>query len=129
MLARVLKDKKQSLVKFVKNFSSTIQDFDFPVRSLVLICNSHIEKELNHKTKTHFLCPMVVVYCMRGGAYILAKLNGAVSRLQYAAFRVIPYLERFLDHIQVTSLLDHTELEDVQLVQKIFHQLMTHLMT
>src|SRR5882724_4144223 len=87
--ARVLKARKQSAAKFVKHFPTTIQDYDFPVGSLVLICNSCIEKELNCKTKPQFLGPMVIVPWTKGGAYILAELNGAISRLQYAAFQVI----------------------------------------
>jgi len=81
MSARVLKARKQSAAEFVKCFSSTIQDYDFQVGSLVLVCNSHIKKELNHKTKPHFLGPMVIVHQTKGGAYIMGKLNGAISRL------------------------------------------------
>jgi len=57
---------------------------------------------------------MIIVHQTKGGAYILAKLNGAISRLQYATFPVIPYLVRFPDHIPVTSLMDNAKLEDVQ---------------
>src|SRR5882724_1731125 len=92
MLARVLKARKQSAAQFVKRFSLTIQDFDFEVRLLVLVRNSHVKKELNRKTKPRFLGPMVVVHRTKGGAYILAELNRAVSRLRYTAFQIIPYL-------------------------------------
>src|SRR5882672_1192743 len=115
MSARVLKARKQSAAEFVKCFSSTIHYYDFQEGSLVLICNSRIEKELNCKTKPCFLSPMVVVHRMKGGVYILAELDGAVSRLCYAAFRLIPYLARFPDHVPVTSLLDDTELECIHL--------------
>src|SRR5882724_4334306 len=81
MSGRVLKARKQSAAQFVKRFPSTIQDFYFEVGSLVLVCNSRIEKELNRKTKPCFLGPMVIVHRTKGGAYILAELNGAVSRL------------------------------------------------
>ena len=120
MSARVLKARKQSAAQFVKRFSSTIQEYDFDVGLLVLVCNSHIKKELNHKTKPCFLGPMVVVHHTKGGAYILAELNGAISRLRYAAFHIIPYLARFPDRIPVTSLLDKVELEDVQLRSESF---------
>src|SRR5882724_8660016 len=115
MSARVLKARKQSAAQFVKRFLLTIQEYDFEVGSLILVCNSCIEKELNHKTKPGFLGPMVVVHRTKGGAYILAELNGTVSRLGYTAFQIIPYLARFPDCIPVTSLLDDAELEDVQL--------------
>jgi len=81
MSARVLKARKQSAAQFVKHFSSTIQEYHFDVGSLVLVHNSRIKKELNRKTKPHFLGPMVVVHRTKGGAYILAELNGAISRL------------------------------------------------
>jgi len=81
MSARVLKARKQSAAKFIKHFSTTIQDYDFRVGSLVLVHNSHIKKELNQKTKPQFLGPMVVVHWTKGDTYILAELNGAFSRL------------------------------------------------
>ena len=120
MLARVFKARKQSTAEFVKHFSSTIQDYDFQVGSLVLVCNSCIKKELNHKAEPWFLGPMVVVHQTQGGTYILAELNGAISRLQYAMFQVIPYLARFPDCIPVTSLMNEAELEDVQIHSESF---------
>jgi len=80
-LARVLKARKQLAAQFVKCFSSTILEYGFEVRSLILVQNSCIAKELNCKTKPCFLGPMVVVHHTKGGAYILAELNGAISRL------------------------------------------------
>jgi len=56
------------------------------VGSLVLVCNSHIKKELKCKTKPQFLGPMVIIHQTQGGVHILAELNGTVSRLQYATF-------------------------------------------
>ena len=58
---------------------------------------------------------MVIVHQMKGGTYILSELDGAISRLHYAAFRLIPYLARFPDHVPVTSLLDDAELERIHL--------------
>ena len=63
---------------------------------------------------------MVVVHWTQGGTYILAELNGTISRLQYAVFWIIPYLERFPDHIPVTSLMDEAKLEDVQICSDSF---------
>jgi len=120
MSVRVLKARKQSTAEFVKCFSSTIQDYDFQVSSLVLVLNSHIEKQFNCKTKPCFLGPMVVVHWTQGGTYILADLNGAISRLQYAAFWIIPYMARFPDCILVTSLMDEAKLEDVQIHSESF---------
>ena len=118
--ARVLKARKQSAAEFVKHFSTMSQDYDFPAGSLVLVWNSRIKKELNCKRKPHFLGPIVIVNQMKGGAYILAELNGTVSRLWYATFRIIHYLARFPDHIPVTPLMDEAELEDVQICLESF---------
>ena len=52
---------------------------------------------------------------MKGGAYILSELDGAISRLRYATFQLIPYLARFPDHVPVTSLLNDGELEHIHL--------------
>ena len=36
----------------------------------------------------------MVIRCLRGGAFILAELDGAVWQNRVAAFRVVPYLAR-----------------------------------
>jgi hypothetical protein len=48
---------------------------------------------------------MIVVCRTKGSAYILAELDGAVSKLCYAAFRLLPYLPRNEDKISVTSIM------------------------
>src|SRR5882724_13093886 len=52
MSARVLKARKLSAAEFVKHFSLMIQDYDFQVGSLVLVCNSCIEKNLTTREST-----------------------------------------------------------------------------
>jgi hypothetical protein len=37
---------------------------------------------------------MVIVWQTTHGAYILAEIDGAISKLRFAAFRVIPYHAR-----------------------------------
>ena len=49
---------------------------------------------LDRKTKPRWISPMVVVQQMKGGSYILSELDGSVSKLCFAAFRVIPYHAR-----------------------------------
>src|SRR6266481_4808767 len=115
MADRVLKAHKISAAQFVARFTSTIQDYDFSVGSLVLIRNSRVEKELNQKTKARYLGPMVVVHHTTGGAYILAELDGTVSRLCYTAFHIVPYFPCSLDNLLVDSILLGTDLEDITL--------------
>ena len=49
---------------------------------------------------------MVVLRRTTGGSYLLAELDGAVSRLRYAAFRLIPYYSRLSSVIHITELTD-----------------------
>jgi hypothetical protein len=63
-------------------------------------------------TKPRYLGPMVVFCQTTGGSYILAELAGVVSKLRYAAFRLLPYYPRFQTNIPVTEL---TGLDDEDL--------------
>ena len=58
---------------------------------------------------------MVVVRCTHGGAYILAEVDGSLSKLWYAAFRIVPYLPQSLENIPVASLLSEDDLDNVVL--------------
>ncbi|KIJ11569.1 hypothetical protein PAXINDRAFT_26204, partial [Paxillus involutus ATCC 200175] len=66
----------------------------FSPGSLVLVRNSRVKKELNRKTKPQYTGPMVVLRRTTGGSYLLAKLDGSVSKLRFAAFRLLPYHPR-----------------------------------
>ena len=72
----------------------TIRDFNFQPGALVLIRNTAIEKSLNRKMRARYLGPLVVLAHNRGGAYILAELDGTVLDRPIAAFRVVPYFAR-----------------------------------
>ena len=109
---RVLKARFESIKHFEAAFKNRIRDFDFRHGSLVLVQNTRVEKELNRKTKPRYLGPMVVLRRTTGGSYILAELDGAVSKLRYAAFRLLPYYPRFQTNIPVTEL---TALDDEDL--------------
>ena len=85
-------------------FKSQIKDFDFHPGSLVLVRNSKVEKELNRKTKPRYLGPMVVLRRTTGRSYVLAELDGSMSKLHFAAFRIIPYYPRFRSSIPVMDL-------------------------
>jgi hypothetical protein len=37
------------------------------------------------------MSPMVVLHRMTGGSYILAELDGSISKLRFTAFCLIPY--------------------------------------
>ena len=68
-----------------------VKDFDFEQGQVVLYRNRRVEKEANQKSKPRYLGLMVVIRQTKGGLYILAKLDGTVSAMRFAAFQIIPY--------------------------------------
>jgi hypothetical protein len=108
---RVLKARYNSIRHFEQEFKNTIKDFDFKPGALVLVRNTRIEKELNRKTKPRYLGPMIVIRRTTGGSYILGEVDGTLSKLRYAAFRLVPYHPRSPRFIPVTTLLDYSDEE------------------
>lgn len=100
----VLKSRYASVKDFITRFEHTIKDLDFEPGSLVLVRNSCIERELDRKTKPWYLGPMIVVQHTKGGSYILAELDGAVSKFRFAAFRLYPYFPQNNSRVEVTQL-------------------------
>jgi len=96
-----------SVHQFEKHYANTICDFDFVPGSLVLVRNSNLTMD---KMKPHYLGLMIVLRRTRHGTYQLGELDGAVSRLRYAAFRLIPYHARSLSFITVTHVVDGDDL-------------------
>ena len=70
---------------------------------------------MSDKTKPRYLGPMVVICRMQGGSYMLRELDGSLSKLRYAAFRLIPYLPRDIQSIPINRLsnLSQEELKKV----------------
>ena len=66
--------------------------FGFKKGDLVLSRNTAIEKSLNKKMRARYLGPLIVISRNRGGAYILAEMDGLVLNRPTAAFRLVPYL-------------------------------------
>ena len=58
---------------------------------------------------------MVVVRRTPNGSYRLAELDGAVSKLRFAAFRLVPYHARSRTSIPVTRLVEREDLVKIYL--------------
>ena len=115
MRKKVTKEKIRRTLQLERDLQHKIQEFNLEAGSLVLVKNSAIEMSADRKMKPRYLGPMVVVRKLRGGAYILAELDGSVWQNRVAAFRVIPYLPRKkIDFTrEVQGLLDASE-EDLK---------------
>ena len=110
---RILKSRLASVQQFTKQYQNTIKDHDFGPGSLVLVRSAGADAELTNKTKPRYFGPMVVIRRTRNGAYRLAELDGALSKLRYAAFRLFPYFARSRTSIPVTRILDRGDLAAV----------------
>jgi len=118
---KVYEARRKAAFIFEKEHANTIRDYDFKLGDLVLIRNTAIEKALNRKMRARYLGPCIIVSKNRGGAYIVAELDGSVFDRPIAAFRVIPYFERTtlplpsLDALLDISLSRLTQMEDTTL--------------
>jgi hypothetical protein len=113
--ANVLKSRFNSVQQFERVHKNTLCDFDFKPGALMLVRNSSIETDLGRKSKPRYLGPMVVVCRTPNGLYRLAELDGAISKLWFAAFRLIPYHARSRSSIPVTRLIEREDLVKIYL--------------
>lgn len=91
---RVFDARNKAALNYERNHAATISTEVYDPGSLVLVRNTAIEKALNRKMRPRYLGPLIVVARNRGGAYVLAELDGTVLDRPVAAFRVLKYMAR-----------------------------------
>ena len=111
---RVLQARWESVKQLEKTMKNKIHDYDFKPGSLVVVRNSKFDKTLSEKTKPRYFGPMVVVKRTKGGSYVLGEMDGSLSKLRFAAFRLFPYQPRDIKAVPVTKFVDElsSEVED-----------------
>jgi len=106
----IVKSCLASARDFERRYAHTIKTPSFKPGELVLVWNSAVESEHSRKMKPRYFGPMVVLTESRNGSYRLAELDGAVSKLRYATFHLVPYHSRSHAFIAVEDLLDPEDL-------------------
>jgi len=111
---RVLAARYTSTRDFEKKNANRIHNYNFHSGELVLVLNKKIEPDVGRKCKPRYFGPMVVVKRLQSGAYILAEINGAISCLKFAAFRLIPYHPRSRKCLEITEFVNLKDLGGVE---------------
>jgi len=108
---RIHTSQHASVRQFKKQYAHTICDYDFALGALVLVHSTGSDMD---KTRLCYCSPMVVLRCTCNGAYRLSELDGSISKLCYAAFRLLPYHLRSPSLITVTRLVTSKDLASLE---------------
>ena len=112
---KVYSARVKAAIRFEQEHTHTIRNYDFKLGDLVLIRNTAIEKSLNRKMRAWYIGPLIVISRNKGGAYIVAELDGSVFDRPIAAFQVIPYFPR--SKLELPPLEDLVDISQRRLTQ------------
>ena len=84
------KSHLRSKAQFERRYARHLVRSSYQPGDLVLVRNSQVEKELDHKSKPCYLGPFEVVCRTQGGSYILKEMDGTISAQGIAVFQLIP---------------------------------------
>ena len=106
---QILKARWESVRQLEKMSKNNIRDYDFSPGSLVIVRNTRFDKGLPDKSKPQYFGPMIVIKRTKGGLYVLGELDGSLSKLRFAAFRLIPYHPRDIKAVPVTKIIQEAD--------------------
>ena len=88
MRKRIDLQKLKRLRQYEKDYKAVIKDFNFEPGDLVLMRHSKVESSLDKKMQPRYKGPMRVVTRSKGGSYVLAEINRAVSQERVTKFHL-----------------------------------------
>jgi len=108
---RIQASRFKSAQQFRDRFRHTIFDYDFQPGELVLVRDTRVEKDiLGRKIRPRYFGPVVIVRRhSSNGSYIIAELDGSISIIRCAAFRVIPYFPRENTRYNISRILENAD--------------------
>ena len=113
MKQQVWKWRRQRAGEFEEKNKNIIKDFHFNPGTLVLVRNSADESGLKNKYFPRYFGPFVVVKQTKGGSYTLAEMDGTISKLRFAAKRIVPYhLRSRISLPSANNILDNANKQD-----------------
>ena len=118
MHERLLKSHFASIANFERHFANTIHDFNFKPGSLILVLNKKLKPASNAKCKPHYFGPMVIVSRSQNRSYRLAEVDGAIAKLKFAAFHLIPYFPCSLKVLEVTQFINAEDIAGVAPIEE-----------